>query len=187
MSNLSNRHTSAFIYGKYVEARMAGRGESFRLTMSTMSKVENLIAGLSDIDKNKAVRAGLGSAGRYLSRKGKERLAQRTYKAKVGKSGRVSRSARESLAARSLFNSFVVRVKKQRLGTLVGFNKRGSHAHLVDLGTRKRKHPITGTSGVMPRNEFWSDTAKEDWNGAVNILYDAVRRSMTRIMMGNNY
>ena len=79
--------------------------------------------------------------------------------------------------------AFAVRVKRRSLGAVVGFNYRGHHAHLVDRGTVKRPHPITGTSGIMPANRFWSDTADQDWKKGMDMMMATVQRAVTRIMM----
>ena len=144
------------------------------MTVSTMSEVEQAISELADIDKNKAIRAGLRSAGNYLLKQGRVRLAQRNYKGYASATGK-SVIERKALATHNLFNAFRVRVKKRSLGALVGFSSKGHHAHLVDRGTKKRPHPLYGTSGVMPASKFWTDTAEQDWKGAMGILVDRVR------------
>lgn len=181
--SLYDRHIRDYVYGKYIEAKRAGRGQMFSMTVTAIEDVERLVYDLENLDKDKAIRVGLRNAGNYLSRKGKARLAQRSYKRYITKSGRLTAYGKQELAAHDLFNAFRVRVKKRSLGAIVGFNYRGHHAHLVDLGTVKRPHPIVGTSGIMPANKFWTDTAQLDWNGAMTILRDSVIRAVNRIKM----
>ena len=178
MSDLFSRHIHDYIYGKYVDARMAGRGKAFELTVSSLSQIAMAVSELGDIDKDKAIRAGLRSAGGFFARRGRKRLSERSYK-----KGRLTKEGRKALAAHNLYNAFAVRVKRRSLGAVVGFNYRGHHAHLVDRGTVKRPHPITGTSGIMPANRFWSDTADQDWKKGMDVMMATVQRAVTRIMM----
>ena len=188
MSSLFDRHIKDYVYGKYVEARMAGRGKAFQISVTSMAQIEEAVAELRDIDKDKAIRAGLRSAANFLSRQGQKRLSQRSYRTYVTRKGNLTKEGKTALAAHNLFNAFQVRVKRRSLGALVGFNYRGHHAHLVDRGTTKRPHPITGTSGVMPANEFWTDTADQDWGKAMDMVQETIKRSVNRIKMrSNNY
>lgn len=181
--SLYDRHIHDYIFGKYVEAKQAGREKMFSLTVKGMQDIEMAVVELGNIEKDKAIRSGLRIGGNYLMSKGKARLAQRNYKGYTTKSGRLTNLGKRALAAHNLYNAFRVRVKRRSLGALVGFNYRGHHAHLVDLGTQKRPHPITGTSGVMPANRFWSDTAEHDWNGAIGKVMEGIKRAVYRIKM----
>lgn len=100
-------------------------------------------------------------------RKGKTNL-----RARMRKSGKVTGN---------LESSFTTRVKRRKLGALSGFTQSGAHAHLVDMGTRKRPHPLTGTSGIMPGNSFWSDARKSEEAKAERFLYDGLKRAIQRI------
>lgn len=156
----------------YITARNKGAGKLFTLSLKGWYEIENRVANLENFEKDYAIRAGLRSGGNYLKRKGRARLKQRNYQA-----------SKKDVAAHILYNSFKVRVKRNSLGALVGFSKGGHHAHLVDLGTKKRPHPITGTSGVMPASKFWSDTAEQDWKGALDKVMNGIDRAITRIML----
>lgn len=172
-----------YIYGKFVEARRKGQGGMFTLTVQGAAEIERRIAGLEDFEKDKAVRTGLRSGGNLLKTRGRNRLKQRNYKAFVGKSGRLTSAGKRALAAHNLYNAFQVRVKRRSLGALIGFTGKGHHSHLVDLGTRRRPHPITGTSGVMPASRYWSDTAEQDWRDAMNKVMEGIDRAIYRIML----
>lgn len=155
------------------ESSFMNQGKSFRMMYDGLDRIESALNGLLDIDKDKAVRAGLRSMGNTFVTGGKRRLRSRLKDSK-GVTG-------------NLFKAFKVRVKLRRAGVLAGFNKLGHHSHLVDLGTKKRKHPITGTSGVMPSNSFWTDTANEDLEKASKRLFDAIERAKNRIIERNAY
>lgn len=57
----------------------------------------------------------------------------------------------------------------------------GNHAHFVDRGTKKRPHPITGTSGIMPAKHFWTDTEAIDGPKAISKIYEGVEKTVYRI------
>lgn len=183
MSTLYDRHIQDYVYGKYVEAKQEGKGRLFALSVNGAAEIERKVAGLKDLEKDKAIRSGLRSGGNLLKSRGRTRLKQRNYKYFVGKSGRLTSAGKEALAAHNLYNSFRVRIKRRSLGTLVGFSGKGHHSHLVDLGTHKRPHPITGTSGIMPASRFWTDTADQDWGDAMNKVMDGIDRAINRIML----
>ncbi|GAA6361013.1 hypothetical protein [Bacteroides uniformis] len=181
--NYGTRGIRDYIYGKYVEARRKGQGGMFTLTVQGAAEIERRVAELENFEKDKAIRAGLRSGGNLLKTRGKNRLKQRNYKAFVGKSGRLTSAGKRVLAAHNLYNAFQVRVKRRSLGALIGFTGKGHHSHLVDLGTRERPHPITGTSGVMPGSRYWSDTAEQDWREAMNKVMEGIDRAIYRIML----
>lgn len=133
-----------------------------------------LVNQLKDFEKDKAIRSGLQGASNVFVRKGRSNLRARLKGTGDG----------------SLAGSFTTRLKRHKLGVLSGFRRStryaqykgaGNHAHLVDKGTIKRKHPITGTSGVMPANNFWSDAQQTEENKAMQILYNGVQRAVQRI------
>lgn len=167
MSSLFDRHMNTYLYSKYVEARRAGQGKSFIVTLQGWANIERAVSDLANLEKDKAVRAGLRSGATFLRRKGRQRLKDRE----------------KVYNPEGLYNAFQIRIKKRSIGALVGFNKRGHHAHLVDKGTGKRPHPITGTSGVMPANYFWTETAEQDWKQAMEKVMDGVERAVFRIKM----
>lgn len=197
--NQGVRGVRDYIYGKFVEARRKGQGGMFTLTVQGAAEIERRVAELSDLESSKAVRAGLRSGGRLLARRGKERLSERVkyvesnYRAKGREESRWRQSIRRrelsnhrrlAVAAGNLYNSFLVRVKRRSLGALVGFTKKGHHAHLVDLGTTER-YTKSGRKlrGVMPANRFWSDTAEQDWRDAMNKVMEGIDRAIYRIML----
>jgi hypothetical protein len=198
MSTLYDRHIQDYVYGKYIEAKQAGKGRLFALSVNGAAEIERRVAGLKDLEKDKAIRAGLRSGGLFFAKQGKMRLSQRilfkasNYRAhssseedlrKKIRRREIRNHKRIALSSSNLYNSFQVRVKRRSLGALVGFSSKGHHAHLVDLGTRRRPHPITGTSGVMPANFFWTDTSEQDWKVGMDRVMDGIGRAINRIML----
>lgn len=137
------------------------------LKVTDQENIHYLVRNLEDFEKDKAIRSGLRAAASVFMRKGKTNL-----RARMRKSGKVTGN---------LESSFTTRVKRRKLGALSGFTKSGAHAHLVDMGTRKRPHPLTGTSGIMPGNSFWSDARKSEEAKAERFLYDGLKRAIQRI------
>lgn len=183
MNPIYNKYIKDFIYSRYIDAKMAGRGRIFALSVKGMADIENRVANLENIEKDKAIRSGLRSGANLLKNRGRSRLKQRNYKDYIGKSGRLTSIGKEAIAAHNLYNSFQIRIKKKSLGALIGFTNKGHHSHLVDLGTKKRPHPITGTSGIMPASRYWSDTAENDWKSAMDKVMEGIDRAVYRIML----
>lgn len=136
-----------------------------------------LVRRLDDFEKDKAIRTGLKAGGNVFQLGGKRRLRS-SMKNPKGVTG-------------NLLRSFHVRVKRQKLGVIVGFKRSnkfmiiggGNHAHLVDRGTKKRYLKTRGNKyvGEMPANRFWSDTESQDGGKAVNEVYTGVERAVERI------
>ncbi|MCI1681444.1 MAG: hypothetical protein LKI39_02685 [Bacteroides sp.] len=81
-------------------------------------------------------------------------------------------------------SSFKSLVYRRYPGALVGFYRGpggGNHAHLVDRGTRKRPHPRTGTSGIMPGNHFWTETFEQDSGKAKDKVLIGIQGCVNRI------
>lgn len=131
--------------------------------------LDNLIAGLSDMDRDKSIKKGLADGGRVLKKGGINRLRSRMRSSSSGVTG-------------NLLKSFIIRVKRRKPGVMVGFSRLGSHAHLVDLGTterfRKRKSRRSGgkggRTGSVMANYFWSDTREEDMNNAARAIESGI-------------
>lgn len=150
-------------------------GTGLKVELDIKNDVEYLVLNLEHFDRDKAIRSGLSSAANIYKSGGKSRLRQR-----------LMNHAKTSLGHNTgnLMNSFKTRVYKAYPGALVGFYRGiggGNHAHLVDRGTKRRRHPLTGTSGIMPANSFWTDTHDQDSNKAVDRLMAGVERAVNRI------
>lgn len=129
-----------------------------------------LVRNLKDFEKDKSIKKGLKAGGNVFQSGGKRRLRD-SMKNPKGVTG-------------NLLRSFKVRLKRNKLGVLTGFIKGengGNHAHLVDRGTKKRPHPLTGTSGIMPANHFWINTEAQDSNKAINEVYMGIERAVNRL------
>lgn len=126
-----------------------------------------LVDQLEAFEKDKAIKSGLQAAVNVFRVRGRSNLRDRLK--------------RPGKRTNHLMNSFTTRVKRNKLGALAGFDKWGAHSHLVDLGTRKRPHPITGNSGIMPANRFWSDAKNSEEYKAMDALYRGVERAIQRI------
>lgn len=154
------------------EMMMTGRN-FIQIDILNECALDAMTAGLSAIDRDRAVRSGLARGGGVLARGGRQRLRQRMESPR-GRTG-------------NLLRSFTVRVKRRKPGVLVGFaggRGGGQHAHLVDLGTVRRRHPLTGTSGTMPANRFWSDTRSGDMGRAQEAIRDGLVRFVERVKRG---
>ena len=90
---------------------------------------------------------------------GKENLSQRT-KIKTG----------------NLASSFRLKLKREKLGVLVGFNSYGSHAHLIDRGTVERTTNSGANRGKIIGNRFFDDAIADNENTAINKVYSGIER-----------
>lgn len=141
--------------------------------------INYLVDQLENIDKDKAIRKGLGLGGAYILRGGRSRLRSRMSKPS-GKTG-------------NLLKSFSVKVKRNKLGALVGFRyPLGRHAWLLDLGTKDRnwrKKPFKNV-GKIPGKKggfkigFWTETKVQDFPKAMDCVREGVERFVQRINEG---
>ena len=142
-----------------------------------LNRVLATVDGLSNIDKDKAIKAGLRAGEMVFLAGGKRRLRDRMKSGPKGATG-------------NLLNSFTVRVKRAKLGALAGFSTtqsfgkdggKGYHAHLVDLGTALRQNNKSANRGIMPGNFFWTDTLANDDTKALDKVYQGIERMVERI------
>ncbi len=144
-----------------------------QITILDLNRVLAAVDDLSNIDKDRAIKSGLSAAGRVFVLSGRKNLLSRLEKTSKGRKKR--------RLPGNLLRSLTIRVKKSKLGVLAGFSGNGAHAHLVDLGTKTRQHPVTGTSGVMPANHFWSDAKASESQKAMSRIFVGVDRAVKRI------
>ena len=132
-----------------------------------------MLDGLDGVDRDRAIRSSLARGGQALKRGGRQKLRARMANP-YGHTG-------------NLLRAFTVRVKRRKPGVLVGFSGGqggGSHAHLVDMGTTLRPHPVTGTSGRMPANWFWTDTRSQDMTRAQREIAQGLQLFVQRVKQG---
>lgn len=135
--------------------------------------IKGFVFGLENFEKDKAIKSGLSAAGSVFKAGGIRRLKQRMKSGSGGVTGNLNKS-------------FTVRVKRSKLGALIGFksgNGGGSHANLVDRGTTERfwKTRNGKSSGKVIGNAFWVDTEREDYPEAMDKLYTGIERAVNRI------
>ncbi|BEG98108.1 hypothetical protein [Bacteroides sedimenti] len=151
-----------------------------------LNQVYDVVSKLNNIEKDKAIKYALRRAGGKLVAGGRRRLRGR-MKDSAGVSG-------------NLLKSFKVRVKRRKLGALAGFSQDydaykvgkdgyGSHASLVDRGSKKErfwkkatKKGIPKSTGWMPALSFWTDTFEQDGKRAVTSLMANLERAVERII-----
>ena len=130
--------------------------------------IQYLVDNLEDFEKDKAIKSGLRSAVNVFRVKGRATLR--------------SRLLYHGKQTNHLMNSFTNRVKRNKLGALAGFDRPGgNHSHLVDAGTKIRRTKSGANRGIMPANNFWSDTKVSEESRAMSALYQGVQRAVQRI------
>lgn len=152
--------------------------EGIRIKTIDREAILYLVQELENFEKDKALRSGLAAAAQVFKTGGRRRLRQR-MKNPAGFRG-------------NLLRAFTVRVKRSKQGALSGFKvdegANGSHAWLLDKGTKERRHKKTNKSvGKIPgknsrfRLGFWEDTRNQEESKAMDALYKGVERAVQRI------
>lgn len=137
------------------------------LQVKNEDAIRYLVRSLDEFERNKVIRAGLASAGAYLRSQGADRLRMRMRNPN-GITG-------------NLLESMHFRVKRRRLGVIVGFKRpEGSHAHLIDEGTSERQSRYRKTGKVKP-TYFWTETKNEDQQDAWYMLEESIEKAVNRI------
>jgi len=140
-------------------------------TLIDLDKVYKLIDGLSTIDKDKTIKAGLRAATNVFINAGRANLKAR-MKSKEGDSG-------------NLLKSFKNKLKLSSLGALAGFNQFGMHSHLLDMGTEERTTSKGYNRGKVTANNFWTDAIHSNESTAIDKVYEGIERGVTRILNRN--
>lgn len=126
------------------------------------------LEGLQSFEKDKALRTGLIKGGQVLVRGGKRRLKSSLLNQKDG-SG-------------NLLKSFNVRVKRNKLGALIGFKRPiGNHSHLIDRGTKDRITKDGKYRGRVTPTAFWIDTKNSDMKEATSEVYNGIQTAVNKI------
>lgn len=142
---------------------------------SGIEHIDAALQQLAEIERDKAVQAGLRAGGTYLVRQGRKRLRKGLKTDKAHKRREAGRQPG------NLLKSFVVRLKKSRTGALVGFKRpEGAHSHLVDLGTQKRETHSGLDRGEMPSLRYWSETREQDTGTALGYVIEGIEKAATR-------
>ena len=141
-----------------------------------IDKIYRLVDDLQEVDRNRAIKKGLLRGAQVFVRIGRNNLTQRNHR-KTG----------------NLQKSFRVRVKKDKLGALAGFNMihsrkesegYGSHSWLVDMGTVRRyttgkaSVPAGQDRGIMPASYFWSDAKEQGGAEAIRAIEGGIHEAV---------
>lgn len=139
-----------------------------QVTTIDRENIQYVVRNLEDFEKDKALKSGLRAAVNVFRRKGRSNLRARLL--------------HHGKQTNHLMNSFAIRVKRNKLGALSGFDRPGgNHAHLVDRGT-KRRYTKAGTNrGVMPGNRYWDDAKQTEESKAIQAIYQSMQKVVQRI------
>lgn len=138
-----------------------------------IKRINRLVADLQEIDKNKAIKAGLQKGAMVFIRLGRSTLRSRNNK-----------------HTGNLMKSFRVRVKKRSLGSLAGFSMNysrmaeegyGSHSWLVDRGTVQRWTKKGQNRGIMPASYFWTDTKEQGGSEAIRAIEQGIHDAVIQM------
>lgn len=138
-----------------------------------IKRINRLVADLQEIDKNKAIKAGLRKGAMVFIRLGRSTLRSRNNE-----------------HTGNLMKSFRVRVKKRSLGALAGFSVNysrisedgyGSHSWLVDRGTVQRWTKKGQNRGIMPASYFWTDTKEQGSSEAIRAIEQGIHDAVIQM------
>lgn len=144
-----------------------------KANFNDLQRLNNLISGLKDFEKDKVVKEGLRTAGKLFVNAGKTNLIGR-MKNKKGVTGNLKRSMK-------------TKVKRRKLGalagfSLIGFSLIGRHSHLIDLGTKERKTKKGYDRGQITGNKFWTDAINSNKSNAINTVYEGISNGIKKII-----
>lgn len=144
----------------------------YQVTVEDLPRIQSVLKELSEVrESRKEVKKGLSEAGKLLKKRGKERLRARLIMPRKDRTG-------------NLLKSFRHKVKRKNQGVLAGFmmgKGGGSHAHLIDEGTKSRKTKKGYNRGWVKPNYFWTDTRKSDAPKAQQIIVDHINEAIQAI------
>ena len=133
--------------------------------IQTRQAAEYLVHSLDAFEQQKAIKVGMLRAAKVFSRRGRGNL----------------RSRLKGKGKGNLLGAFGVVYRKQYVMSLAGYTGRGHHAHLVDLGTRRRSTKSGKNRGIMPANYFWSDARQSEERSAMQEILHGIEMAIQRI------
>lgn len=131
----------------------------------TRQAAEYLVRGLDTFEQQTAIKSGMLRAAQVFARRGRSNLRSRLLGTGKG----------------NLLGAFGVVYRKQYVMSLAGYTGRGRHAHLVDLGTRRRRTKSGANRGIMRANYFWSDARRSEENAAMQAILHGIETAIQRI------
>lgn len=143
-----------------------------QIDMIGLEKVSKVLWDLGELQTDNVVKQSLGNAAKYLIRMGKLKLK---YRMKSGFNG----------VTGNLMKGFTYHIKRRNRGVIAGFNKKGSHAHLVDQGTDFRHTAKGYYRGRMEGNYFWTQTRNMNVDNAKSLIMYALNQAVERIKQRN--
>lgn len=157
---------------------MAHGSFTFEMDKKDQRKLDRILSGLEEVDKNEAVQTALKSGMQMIVNQGKANLSLRNKK----KTGNLSRS-------------FSIRVYKKKQYTLGGFRRSaprkgivgGNHSYLVDRGTGLRWTKSGAFRGAALGSMFWTDAVESQGPVAQAGLLDSINKAVTDIIDRNTH
>ena len=142
--------------------------------------IDYLMQAASELDRNKAVKKGLVDAAKIFVSRG--RLNLQTRLMGHGGVGNLMRAFRTQFRQKTTtaYAGFY-----EKAWTPTGATKFAPHAHLVDLGTKKRetnkKLLPPRNRGVMPPNLFWHDARITEEQRASDAIIKGVQQCIDQM------
>lgn len=135
--------------------------------LQTRQAAEYLVRSLETFDQQRAIANGMRRAAAVFARRGRSNLRARLL--------------HHGHPTGNLLSALRIVYRKQYLMSLAGYTGRGRHAHLVDLGTRKRTTKDGKNRGVMPANYFWTDARQSEEQNAMREILKGIELTIQQI------
>lgn len=149
-----------------------------------LAALNKALEGLSEIEKTAIVQKGLQEAASMIKRKGRSKLIATMSKDPW------NIEMRKRMAAKrggGLEGAIATRTFKKKGKAHIGFSKLGHHAHLVNMGTKKRYTAARWYRGSVGKvapytgSGFWTKNFQENKDRAKDIIFESVYASLNKI------
>lgn len=150
------------------------RDFTFELDEKDYQALQNMLAGIADVDKRRAIMGALLQGAKAIAKVGKSNLRNRNKK-KTG----------------NLLGSITTKAIRKVASAYAGFKRsgarKGNHAHLVDRGTAKRwtkKGAYRGSvskRAVYTGTQFWTSAVQGEGPAAIKRVTDVIYDELDKI------
>lgn len=158
---------------------MAQGDLTLQLSENDYQAIQNIMEGLSELEKSAVIERGLKEGTRILVAQGKTNLMMKLSRDPVNVRARKG----------NLEKSFTTKTKKKRMSGYAGFARPGGNAaHLVDRGTverwTKKGYYRGSVSKGSPQtgNRFWTMAVEQKGQAALEELCNSIEESVNTII-----
>lgn len=146
---------------------------TIELHKEDINRLENILYGLTELEKSSVIDKGLKDATTVLLNEGRRNLKQSLSRDPVNVEKRTG----------ALYRSFTNNIRRKKMTGYAGFKRPGgAPAHLVDSGTVERWTKAGAYRGKVVGTKFWRRAVDTKTVEAIETLFDSVEQSITQIV-----